>query len=351
MKGNMNKINVAIVGVGNCAGSLIEGINYYSKSKTQEGLLFPSLGGYCISDINIVCAFDISNSKVGKSIDKAIYAKPNNFVRLGNIKVKPSAMVYRGHTLDGNPEHLAKFVTESSEEPVNVIKTLLKHKVDIVVNLLPTGSVAATMFYGDAALKAGSAFINCIPTVYAQRREIESLFKSKKLPLLGDDIKSQVGSTIIHRALLNMLVDRGAKLTKSSQVNIGGNTDFANFVYRAETKLVSKYKSLQAFIPKETPSHIGHHYDQTKGPYKKTLFDIEASVFAGSPVKISVQLQSDDKPNSSGSIVDLIRIAMSEKVKRRGGIVKAACGYYMKSAPVPMLDKQAYALVIKNWVK
>lgn len=343
------KINVAIAGLGNCAGSLIEGLTYYQQNKTTEGLLFPILGGWSLSDVEIVVAFDISAEKVGKTIEKAIYQFPNNFHRIANLKVFNKAPVLRGHTLDGNPEHLQKFVKESKEKEVDVPEVLKKYKVDVLLNLLPTGSIEATEFYGLSALKAKCAFVNCIPTIFAQKANIAQQFKKQKLPLIGDDIKSQVGSTMLHRSILNMLKDRGAKIIKSSQINIGGNTDFANFIYRAQTKLVSKYKSLSLFIPEGVPNHIGHHYDPTKAAFKKTLFDIEAEVFAGSKVKISIQLESDDKPNSAGSIIDLIRIAKAEKDEGHGGAIKEACAYYMKSAPYPMEDDEAYNLVSKIW--
>ena len=343
------KINVAIIGLGNCAGSLIEGITYYQQSKTLEGLLFPILGGYSLNNIEIVVAFDISEGKVGKTIKEAIYHFPNDFYRIANLEVLNNAPVLRGHTLDGNPEHLQKFVEESKEKEVDVSEVLKKYKVDVLLNLLPTGSVEATEFYGLSALKAKCAFVNCIPAIFAQKSDIAQQFEKQKLPLIGDDIKSQVGSTMLHRSVLNMLKDRGAKIIKSSQINIGGNTDFANFVYRAQTKLVSKYKSLSLFIPEGVPNHIGHHYDPTKGAFKKALFDMEAEVFAGSKVKISIQLESDDKPNSAGSIIDLIRIAKAEKDKGHGGVIKGACAYYMKSAPHPMEDDEAYNLVSKIW--
>ena len=346
---NKNEIRVAVVGLGNCAGSLIEGLNYYRKSQIKEGLLFPILGGYSLADINIECGFDIARDKVGKTLSRAIYSFPNNFQRISGIEVEENGPVYRGSTLDGNPEHLKKFVEEDPNDPVNVVDKLREHRIDILINLLPTGSVEATKFYAEAALEAGCGFINCIPTEYAQNVENIERFKKKNLPLIGDDIKSQVGSTIIHRAILNMLLDRGAKIIKSSQLNIGGNTDFANFVYRAHTKLISKYKSLSLFLEEGIPNHIGHHYDPTKGPFKKTLFDVEAYVFGGSKVKISIQLESDDKPNSAGSIIDLIRIAQCEKEKGNGGCIYEACAYYTKSAPEQLKDKEALDLVRSKW--
>lgn len=207
------KINVAVAGLGNCAGSLIEGLTHYQQTKTTEGLLFPLLGGYSLSDVEIVVAFDISVEKVGKTVGEAIYELPNNFCCITNLKVLNKAPVFRGPTLDGNPEHLRKFIKESEEKAVDVSEILKKYKVDVLLNLLPTGSVEATEFYGLSALKAKCAFVNCIPTIFTQKSDIAQQFKERKLPLIGDDIKSQVGSTMLHRSVLNMLKDRGAKIT------------------------------------------------------------------------------------------------------------------------------------------
>jgi myo-inositol-1-phosphate synthase len=321
----MAEIRVALIGVGNCAGSLVEGIHHYRTNPGAPGLLFPRLGGFEVADINIVCAFDIAKGKVGLTLGEAIYAAPNNFVRIGVEGLKADANVYRGPTLDGNPEHLQVLVAEAPNDAVDVVDVLRRERVDVVVNLLPTGSVEATEFYGMAALKAGAAFVNCIPTVFAQRPDVQDMFAARRLPVLGDDIKSQVGSTIIHRTLLDMFLRRGAVITRSSQVNVGGNTDFANFVHRAATKLVSKRKSLAAYIGDGTPSHVGHHYDPTQGPLKRTSFVLDVEVFAGSKVRLVVQLESDDKPNSSGSVIDLVRIAKYEKDHGRGGVIGEGC--------------------------
>lgn len=345
----VTEIRVAIVGVGNCAGSLVEGIHYYRAYPDAPGLLFPRLGGFAVGDLRVVCAFDVSEDKVGKTVGEAIYAAPNNFVRLDIDDLNEPAMVYRGPTLDGNPKHLQVFVKESPEAPADVVSILRRERVDVVVNLLPTGSVEATEFYGFAALKAGAAFVNCIPTIFAQRADVHERFEAKGIPVLGDDIKSQVGSTIIHRTMLNMLRHRGAVITRSSQVNVGGNTDFANFVHRAETKLVSKRKSLAGFVDEDTQSHVGHHYDPTQGPLKRTSFVIDAEVFGGSKVNIVIQLQSDDKPNSSGSVIDLVRIAKYEKDQGRGGVIADGCAYYVKSQPVSMSDEEAYEAVKQRW--
>jgi myo-inositol-1-phosphate synthase len=343
------QIKVAIAGLGNCAASLIEGLCFYRQHPDNAiGLLFPSLCGYLVQDINIVVAFDISYAKVGLPIREAIYQRPNDFVRIPGIDVENAACVFRGPTLDGNPEHLARFVEESPLEADDVVSILQGHGVDVLINLLPTGSLRATEFYARAALEARCAFINCIPTPLAQRRDFQELYAQDHLPLFGDDIKSQVGTTILHRALLHMLEMRGAHLTKTSQVNIGGNTDFANFVYRAETKLFSKRKSLARYVH-DADYHIGHHYDPTKGPFKHALIEIEAIVFGASPVKISIRLESDDKPNSAGSVVDLIRLAKGACDQRREGVIPEVCAYYMKSPPEQMDDLQALELLRLQW--
>lgn len=344
------KVRVAIAGLGNCAGSLIEGITYYRQNPGIEaGLLFPVLSGYSVNDVEIVAAFDVSALKVGQPVQEAIYQAPNNFVRNQHVKVQNSVRVSRGPTLDGNPEHLARFVPESTEKPVDVSGVLKERQADVLVNLLPTGSIQATEFYANAAWEAGCAFINCIPTILAQRKENQERFMARNLPLLGDDIKSQIGTTILHRSLLHMLESRGAKLVKSSQVNIGGNTDFANFVYRAETKLVSKRKSLARYVNGSTQSHVGHHYDPTKGPLKNAYIEIEAAVFGGSPVKMSVKLESDDKPNSAGSVIDLIRVAKGALDRKMGGFVPEVCAFYFKSPPEEMDDLQALSIIRSNW--
>jgi myo-inositol-1-phosphate synthase len=348
---NSKCIRVAIAGLGNCASSLIEGIQYYRQNPGLEaGLLFPTLCDYSVPDIEIVAAFDISSLKVGQLAKEAIYQLPNNFVRVPGVQVDGTARVYRGPTLDGNPEHLARFVNESAEKPVDVASVLEDHEVDVLINLLPTGSLEATEFYSQAAVEAGCAFINCIPTILAQRTDIQERYKQNQLPLLGDDIKSQIGTTILHRALLHLLESRGATLKKTSQVNIGGNTDFANFVYRAESKLVSKRKSLARYLKEETEFHVGHHYDPTKGPLKNAFIEIEAAVFGGSPLKISIKLESDDKPNSAGSVVDLIRLAKGAIDRHIGGYIPEACAFYFKSPPAPMDDLEALEMIRKNWV-
>jgi myo-inositol-1-phosphate synthase len=238
--------------------------------------------------------------------------------------------VLPGPTLDGNPD----------QQAVDVSAALRDYRADILLKMLPTGSSQASEYYAQVALSAGCAFINCIPSVLAQRPELQQRFLERGLPLLGDDIKSQLGTTILHRVLLHLLSIRGARLLSSSQLNIGGNSDFAHFVYRAETKLVSKRKSLARYTG-DAASHVGHHYDTTKGALKQALIELEARVFGGSPVRIAVRLESDDKSNSAGSVVDLIRLAQAARDRQVGGVIAEACAFSMKSPPIEMDDLDA----------
>ncbi|HSR12272.1 MAG TPA: inositol-3-phosphate synthase [Thermodesulfobacteriota bacterium] len=343
------KIRVAAAGLGNCASSLIEGICHYRANPGEDGgLLFPKLCGYSARDLDFVTAFDISNLKVGRPIREAMYQPPNNFIRIPGVSVDVSVPVLRGPTLDGNPEHLARMVKESPAGPVDVVSALREARADVLLNLLPTGSVEASEFYARAAADAGCAFINCIPSVIAQKEEYRRLFEERGLAVFGDDIKSQMGTTILHRTLLSLLELRGAALVKTSQINVGGNTDFANFVYRAETKLVSKRKSLARYVG-DAPSHVGHHYDVTRGPIKEAFIEVEGRVFGGSKVKIGVHLESDDKPNSAGTMVDLIRIAKGAKDRGVAGLIPEACAFYMKSPPVEMDENEALKLIRRRW--
>jgi myo-inositol-1-phosphate synthase len=348
---NSKTIRVAIVGLGNCAGNLVEGIQFYRQnSGTHEGLLFPALAGYAVSDIEVVAAFDISADKVGLTIGDAIYQTPNTFVQIEGVHVENSALVYRGPTLDGNPEHLARFVEDAAEAPVDVVAVLKQQAVEIVINLLPTGSTEAAEFYANAALDAGCAFINCIPTVIAQRADMQAAFKRKGLPLLGDDIKGQMGTTILHQSLLHLLQSRGVTVSKTSQLNLGGNTDFANIVHRAEGKAASKQKPLSQYLPESAESHVGFHYDPTLGPLKNAFIEIEGIVWAGSPVKISVKLECDDKPNNSGAVADLVRIAKGALDRQMAGFIPEACALYFKMPPEPMEEADALTAMRTNWL-
>lgn len=342
------RIRVGLVGIGNCAGSLVEGVEFYrAYPQNSHGLLFPTIHGYAVSDIDFVVGFDISENKVGLPIHEAIYQHPNNFVR-NHHSTHSSGKVFRGPTLDGNPPHLAKLVSESPSQSVEVAEVLRTHDVSVLVSLLPTGSQEATRYYADSAINAGCAFVNCTPAIIAQDSMMRSLYEQRGLPLFGDDIKSQIGTTILHRALLEMLRMRGATLKRTTQINIGGNTDFVNFVHRAESKLISKAKSLSLYT-RGVEHHVGHHYDPTQGAHKKALIDIEAEVFGGSPVKIAVTLMSDDKPNSAGSICDLIRFAQAALDCGITGVIPEVTAFYMKSPLVQIDDITSLNSILDKW--
>jgi myo-inositol-1-phosphate synthase len=346
----MSHIRVAIAGLGNCAASFIEGIQFYRQTPEMiEGLVFPILAGYSVGDIEVVMALEIADNKVGRSVAEAMYEAPNKFVQIEGVQLETSARVYRGPTLDGNPEHLARFVDESAEVPVDVVAVLRQHGAEILINLIPTGSPQATAFYARAALDAGCGFINCIPSSIAQNPEMQEAFKRKGLPLLGDDIKSQMGTTILHQSLLQLLKSRGAVVTKTSQLNLGGNTDFVNIMHRAETKAASKQKPLSQYLSASAESTVGFHYDPELGPLKNAFIEIEAEVWGGSPVKLSVKLECDDKPNNSGPLADLVRIAKGGFERGMGGVIPEACAYYFKTPPVPMEDAEALEAIRGRW--
>ena len=343
-------IRIAIAGLGNCASSLIESVYYYRQNPEKKtGLLFPTLCGYSVRDIEIIAAFDISALKVGRPVNEAIYQPPNNFVRIEKAQVHSSALVYRGPTLDGNPEHLARLVKESPSHPADVISILNDLKADVLVNLLPTGSIQATEFYSQAALESGCAFINCIPTVLAQRAEVRETYGRKNIPLFGDDIRDQPHNhSGIARALAPVGITWGTlnKTSGSISAVIPTLPTSSIGLRRNLFPSVSRWPGMWAIRWNFT---LGTIIDRTKGPIKNAFIEIEASVFGDSPVKISMKLESDDKPNSAGSIADLIRIAKGAINKRMGGTIPEACAFYFKSPPNEMDDLEALDLIRQEW--
>lgn len=344
-KNQPKKIRVAIVGVGNCASSLVQGIHYYGKlfPKKTVGLMHHTVGPYTVGDIDFSCAFDINKTKVGEDLSKAIFSKPNCAIKVCQV---PSLKVpvQRGKTLDGLGVVLKEVVKESAKTPVNVAKILRETKTDIVVNYLPTGSKKATEYYADEAIKAGCGFINCIPTDIATDRSFSEKFKKAGLPLIGDDIKSQVGATLMNRVLLKIIEDRGLKIIKSSQINYGGNTDFLNFVERSNSKKKSKIASLMSILSNPNQNlmlHIGMDFDPTRGDQKWAQIYVEAEGFTGVTTKINLKLEVEDSPNSAGVVVEAIRCMKLALDKKIGGVLLEPSAYLMKHAKKQMVDSQA----------
>ena len=310
---NKSTIKIAILGVGNCASSLVQGLEYYKNNDNEKGLISDVIGGYRVSDIEIVAAFDINKEKVGIDLSEAIYKEPNNASKISdvpklNVDVKP------GKTLDG----IGKFVEDIIplvEDSENVVQELNNSKAEILVNLLPVGSEEAVKFYADCAIEANVGFINCIPVFIARDDKWYKKFKDNNVPLIGDDIKSQVGATIVHRVLAQLFSDRGVELKKSYQLNVGGNMDFLNMLEedRLETKRTSKTSSVTSIANKGKgmdPDNVRigpSDYVKWLEDRKKAFIRLEGEAFGGVPLNIEVQLEVWDSPNSAGVVIDAIR--------------------------------------------
>lgn len=348
-------IKVAIVGVGNCASSLIQGIEYYKKIKDNKqlipGLMHNVLGDYKIKDIEIVTAFDIDKRKIGKDVSQAIFSEPNCTKRFAVVP-KKEVTVKKGPVLDGIASTTKNFfLVDKKQKPVNVSKELKKSNAEILINYLPVGSEKASMFYAKQAIKAGCAFINAIPVFIASNPKRAVLFKKKGLPIIGDDIKSQVGATIVHRALTKLFSDRGVKIDCTYQLNFGGNTDFLNMLERKRlySKKKSKTQSVQAMLSKkllEKDIHIGpSDYVPFMKDKKVCYIRIEGRKFGDVPVTLELRLEVEDSPNSAGVIIDAIRCAKIGLDKKLSGPLIGPSAYFMKSPPKQYRDEKAKELV------
>ncbi len=349
----MGKVKIAVVGLGNCSSSLIQGVQYYSNA--QEGDLIPGLmhvnvGNYHINDIDFVCGFDVDVNKVGKDISEAIFLGRNNTVKISEVPFL-DAPVYRGPTLDGLGKYYREVVDEAPGEPVNVAETLVRHEVDVLINYLPVGSERATRFYIEEALKAGCGVVNCIPVFIAREELWQGKFRRYGLPIIGDDIKSQVGATILHRVLAKLFNDRGVVLDRTSQLNVGGNMDFMNMLERErlESKKISKTDSVI--------SQLNHHIDKDDihiGPsdYVPWLNDrkwayirLEGREFGDIPINIEFKLEVWDSPNSAGIVIDAARCCKLAMDRGISGALLGPAAYFMKSPPVQYSDDQARDMV------
>ena len=339
----MPKIRLAIAGVGNCASAFIQGLYYYKNNKTLDGLLYEKVGGYEPFDIVPVAAFDVNKTKVGKDLSEAIFADPNCTIKFQDVPFL-NVPVMMGNVLDGVPQHLEEFVKEvSNEKPVDVAKVLKDVKADLLINILPTGSAEATRFYADAALKiAKIGFINGIPEMIASGEEYSKIAKDNGVPLIGDDFKSQMGSTLIHRALVSTLVSRGIRIDRMYQFNYAGNTDFKNLVFRGQSKARTKKKALEAELPyKDVIWGFSNHFINGQKDIKTGVIHIEGKNWGGNRVKLDVKLEVDDSANGAGVMVDMIRFAKLAKDRGLGGIIEPVCAYFSKHPPIQINDKKA----------
>jgi myo-inositol-1-phosphate synthase len=342
-------VRVAIAGVGNCASSLIQGVAFYREARADappEGIMHADLGGYLIGDIEFSAAFDVNATKVGRDLSEAIFAEPNNTCVFAEV-AETGVTVGRGPTLDGIGKHAAGVVRQSRAASVDVVRVLRETDTDVLVSYLPVGSQRASEFYADAALQAGCAFINCIPVFIASNAEWRSKFEKARLPIIGDDIKSQVGATIVHRLLADLFRERGVRLDRTYQLNFGGNMDFMNMLdaERLKSKKISKTRAVVDRLNGEIAPrdvHIGpSDYVEWLGDQKNCYIRLEGTAFGGVRLNCEVKLEVWDSPNSAGIVIDAVRCAKLALDRGIGGALIPASSYFMKSPPVELHEKDA----------
>ena len=349
----MGKINVAIIGVGNCASSLVQGVHYYRQAKSGEripGLMHVDLGGYHISDINFVAAIDIDKNKVGKDLAEAIYTLPNNTFKFCDVPTT-GVKVARGMTHDGLGKYLSKIITKAPGPTANIVQILKDTKTHVVVNYLPVGSEEATKWYIEQVLAAGCGFVNCIPVFIGRESYWQSRFTERGLPVIGDDIKSQVGATITHRVLTRLFQDRGVKLERTYQLNIGGNTDFYNMLERErlESKKISKTTSVTSQLDYEIAPENIHVGPSDYVPWlldrKFCYIKMEGRTFGDVPLNLELKMEVWDSPNSAGVVIDAIRCCKLALDRGLSGALVGPSSYFMKSPPVQYTDDKAHQMV------
>ena len=345
----MGTINVAIIGVGNCASSLVQGVHYYKDAKEDEfvpGLMHANLGGYHISDINFVAAFDIDKSKVGKDLAQAIFIKPNNTIKFCDVP-KTGIRVDRGMTHDGLGKYLSQIITKAPGSTTNIVEILKKTETDVVINYLPVGSEEATKWYVEQVLTAGCGFINCMPVFIAREPYWQNRFAEHRLPLIGDDIKSQVGATITHRLLTRLFRDRGVKLERTYQLNFGGNTDFYNMLERErlESKKISKTNAVTSqldYVLDPDNIYIGpSDYVPWLTDRKFCYIKMEGRTFGDVPLNLELKMEVWDSPNSAGVVIDAVRCLKLAIDRGLSGTIIGPSAYFMKSPPIQYSDDEA----------
>lgn len=343
------KVRVAIVGVGNCASSLVQGVQYYKDARPEDfipGLMHVNLGGYHINDIEFSAAFDIDSTKVGKDISEAIFAGQNNTYRFADVP-KLNAQVYRGMTHDGLGKYLSKVITKADGETADVVSVLKDTGTDVVINYLPVGSETATKWYVEQILQAGVGFVNCIPVFIAREAYWQKRFNDAGLPMIGDDIKSQVGATIVHRMLARLFRERGVKLERTMQLNVGGNMDFYNMLERErlESKKISKTNAVTSQLDYdlgEDNVHIGpSDYVAWLSDRKWAYIRLEGRTFGDVPLNVELKLEVWDSPNSAGVVIDAVRMVKLAMDRGISGTLEGPSAYLMKSPPVQHHDEVA----------
>ncbi|NMB62817.1 MAG: inositol-3-phosphate synthase [Chloroflexi bacterium] len=345
------KVRVAIIGVGNCASALVQGVHFYKDAKDDDrvpGLMHVNLGGYHIRDIEFTAAFDVVDTKVGKDLSEAIYAFPNNTYRFADVPGM-GVKVYRGMTHDGIGKYVGQIVRKAPGPTDDVAKILKETKTDVVINFMPVGSEMATKWYVEQILEAGCGMVNAIPVFIASSPYWAPRFAEKKLPIIGDDVKSQVGATILHRMLASLFVDRGVRLDHTYQLNFGGNTDFMNMLERErlESKKISKTGAVTSMLPYELPEgdiHIGpSDYVPWLTDRKFAHIRMEGTTFGNVPLQLEAKLEVWDSPNSAGVVIDALRCVKLGMDRGIGGPLYGPASYFMKTPPRQYKDDMALA--------
>ena len=349
----MSEIRVAIVGVGNCASSLVQGVEYYKDASPDHrvpGLMHVMIGEYHVRDVKFVAAFDVDAKKVGFDLADAISSSQNNTIKIADVP--PTGIsVQRGHTFDGLGKYYREMIEESDAQPVDVVATLKESKADVLVCYLPVGSEDAARFYAQCAIDAGVAFVNALPVFIAGTKEWADKFTAAGVPIIGDDIKSQVGATITHRVLAKLFEDRGVILDRTLQLNVGGNMDFMNMLERdrLESKKISKTQSVTSQLSHDMGKgnvHIGpSDYVSWLDDRKWAYVRLEGRAFGDVPLNLEYKLEVWDSPNSAGVIIDAIRCAKIALDRGIGGPILSAASYFMKSPPVQYSDSEAHDAV------
>ena len=347
------KVRVAIIGVGNCASSFVQGVQFYRNAKETErvpGLMHVNLGGYHISDIEFTAAFDVVDTKVGKDLSEAIFAYPNNTLKFSDVP-HLDVPVYRGMTHDGLGKYLSEILTKAPGPTADIVKILKETKTDVVISYLPVGSEMATKWYAEQILDAGCAMVNAIPVFIASSEYWGDRFKKRGLPIIGDDIKSQLGATIVHRMLTSLFVDRGVKLDRTYQLNFGGNTDFLNMLERdrLESKKISKTGSVQSQLPIPLPPESIHVGPSDYVPWltdrKWCYIRMEGTTFGEVPLNLETKLEVWDSPNSAGVIIDAVRCAKIALDRGMSGPLIGPSSYFMKTPPKQFRDSVCREMV------
>jgi myo-inositol-1-phosphate synthase len=345
-----DRVRVALVGVGNCANSLLQGVEYYKDAPDDQfvpGLMHVNLGGYHIRDIEFTAAFDVTKDKVGKDLSDAIWAHPNDTIKFAEVP-KTGIKVARGMTHDGLGKYISEVVTKAPGETSDVVGILRDTKTDVVVNYLPVGSEAATKWYTEQVLEAGCAMVNCMPVFIARETYWQRRFEEKGLPIIGDDIKSQVGATITHRVLTSLFRERGVRLDKTMQLNVGGNSDFLNMLERErlESKKISKTNAVTSMLDYDLGAknvHVGpSDYVPWLTDRKWAYIRMEGSSFGDVPLNIELKLEVWDSPNSAGIVIDAVRLAKLALNNGIAGGLEGPSSYLMKSPPKQVADDEAY---------